>query len=151
MGAMELSDFFALCAGEHGLVVVATLRADSTIQSSLVNAGIVAHPVSGQEVLGFVTYGPAKLGNLRRRPTTAVTARSGWQWATVEGSTEIVGPDDPMSGVDAERLRVLLRDIFSAAGGTHDDWDAYDATMAEQRRAAVLVHPTRIYSNASRT
>jgi hypothetical protein len=41
----------------------------------------------------------------------------------------------------------LLRDIFKAAGGRHDDWDDYDRTMAEERRAAVLISPQRIYSN----
>jgi hypothetical protein len=49
--------------------------------------------------------------------------------------------------VDAERLRVLLREIFKAAGGRHDDWDTYDRTMAEERRAAVLIAAQRIYSN----
>jgi len=45
--------------------------------------------------------------------------------------------------VDAERLRLLLREIFTAAGGTHDDWDTYDRVMAEERRTAVLVTPER--------
>ena len=49
--------------------------------------------------------------------------------------------------VDAERLRLLLREVFAAAGGTHDDWDAYDAEMVAQGRTAVLVTPTRVYSN----
>ena len=49
-----------------------------------------------------------------------------------------------MPGVDAERLRLLLREIFTAAGGTHDDWPTYDRTMAEERRVAVLVAPERI-------
>ncbi|NMO90963.1 TIGR03618 family F420-dependent PPOX class oxidoreductase [Actinomycetospora sp. TBRC 11914] len=144
---MELSDVFALCAGEQGLVVVATARADGTIQSSVVNGGLIPHPVTGEQVFAFVTYGPAKLGNLRRRPWTAVTARSGWRWATVEGTVEIVGPDDPLPGVAEDRIPGLLRDIFTSAGGTHDDWDEFDAVMARDRRAAVLVTPTRIYSN----
>ena len=37
--------------------------------------------------------------------------------------------------------------MFTAAGGTHDDWDAYDAEMAAQHRTVVLIVPTRIYSN----
>ena len=144
---MELSDVFALCAGEHGLVVVATARADGTIQSSVVNAGVIPHPVTGADVFAFVTYGRAKLQNLRRRPWTAVTARSGWRWATVEGTVEIAGPDDPLPGVAEEQIPSLLRDVFTAAGGTHDDWEEFDAVMARDRRAAVLVTPTRIYSN----
>ena len=77
-----------------------------------------------------------------------MTARSGWRWATVEGTVEIAGPDDPLPGVDD--VPRLVRDIFTAAGGTHDDWDEFDAAMARERRAAVLVTPTRVYSNASR-
>jgi hypothetical protein len=49
--------------------------------------------------------------------------------------------------VNDERLRLLLRDIFRAAGGTHDDWATYDRVMLEERRTAVLVSPTRAYSN----
>ncbi|GAA4836861.1 PPOX class F420-dependent oxidoreductase [Actinomycetospora corticicola] len=142
---MDLLGFHALAAEEHGLVVVATARADGSIQSSVVNAGVLPHPVTGQDVLAFVTYGRAKLGNLRRRPWTAVTARSGWRWGTVEGSVEIAGPDDPLPGVDD--VPALLRAVFTAAGGSHDDWDEFDATMARDRRAAVFVTPARVYSN----
>jgi hypothetical protein len=49
--------------------------------------------------------------------------------------------------VDAERLRRLRREVFTAAGGTHDDWDTYDRVMAEEGRAVVLVAPARVYSN----
>jgi hypothetical protein len=41
-----------------------------------------------------------------------------------------------------------LRDVFTAAGGTHDDWPAYDRVMAQERRAAILITPQRVYSNA---
>jgi len=44
-------------------------------------------------------------------------------------------------------LRLLLREVFTACGGTHDNWDEYDRTMVEQGRVAVLVAPTRVYSN----
>jgi PPOX class probable F420-dependent enzyme len=120
---------------------------DARIQSSVVNAGILSHPVSGAEVAGFVTAGKAKLTNLRKRPQVSITFRSGWQWATVEGRAELIGPDDAHPVIDAERLRLLLREVFTAAGGTHDDWDAYDRIMAEDRRAAVLVSVLRLYSN----
>jgi len=140
-----LQDAWALSRDDHGLAVVSTLRADQTIQSSLVNVGVLDHPSTGAEVLAFVTYGPVKLANLRARPQLSVTFRNGWQYATVEGAGELAGPDDPRPWLDAERLRRLLREIFTAAGGTHDDWAEYDRVMAEQRRAAVLVTPTRIY------
>jgi hypothetical protein len=80
-----LEDAAALAHGERGLVVVSTLRADGTIQSSLVNAGVLAHPATSETVLGFVTAGPVKLANLRARPQVTATFGDGWQWAAVEG------------------------------------------------------------------
>jgi PPOX class probable F420-dependent enzyme len=142
-----LDEFAKLAAQEQGLVVVSTLRADLTIQSTLVNAGILPHPVTGQQVLGFVTYGRVKLANLRARPQLAVTARSGWSWATIEGTARLIGPDDPIPEIEGERLRTLLREVFVAAGGSHGDWDEYDRVMAEQHRTVVLLDLTRIYSN----
>jgi PPOX class probable F420-dependent enzyme len=97
--------------------------------------------------LAFVTYGRVKLANLRARPQIAVTFRRGWQWATVEGAAELAGPHDPRPWLTGDGLRQLLRDVFTAAGGTHDDWAEYDRVMAEQRRTVVLVAPSRVYSN----
>ncbi|MGY1634046.1 TIGR03618 family F420-dependent PPOX class oxidoreductase [Geodermatophilus sp. SYSU D01186] len=143
-----LDDVAALAAREHHLAVVATLRADATVQASVVNAGLLPHPATGERVVGFVTYGRVKLTNLRARPQLSLTFRHGWEWATVEGRAELAGPDDPQPWLDdADRLRLLLRAVFTAAGGRHDDWDAYDRVMAEQRRTAVLVAPGRVYSN----
>jgi PPOX class probable F420-dependent enzyme len=90
-----IDDAVALAADESGLAVVSTLRADGTIQASLVNAGKMPHPVTGAETVAFVTYGRVKLANLRARPQLAVTFRKGWMWATVEGTAELAGPDDP--------------------------------------------------------
>lgn len=142
-----LDDVAALAGREQYLAVVSTVRADQSVQASLVNAGFCDHPLTGVPILAFVTYGRAKLANLRARPNLAVTFRSGWEWATIEGAAELIGPDDPHTAFDADRLRILLREIFTSAGGTHDDWDAYDKTMLQQGRTAVLVSPDRVYSN----
>ncbi len=133
---------------DHGLCVLSTLRADGSIQSSVVNAGVMAHPRTGEPVVALVAIGRSlKLQHLRADPRATVVARAGWQWVTVEGTVEIIGPDDPSPDTDAEALRLLLRAVFEAAGGTHDDWDTYDRVMREERRAAVLITPTRVYSN----
>jgi len=143
-----LRDAVALAAAENGLAVVSTVRVDATVQASLVNVGLLPHPATRQPVLGFTTYGKVKLANLRVRPQLAVTFRKGWQWATVEGRAELAGPDDAQPWLtDADQLRLLLREVFTAAGGTHDDWDEYDRVMARERRAVVLIAPTRVYSN----
>ena len=95
----DLSAFSRLVRGEHGLVTVSTLRPAQTIQSTVVNAGVLDHPLPGFDPAG---------------------------------------------------LPALLREIFTAAGGTHDDWDTYDQVMATDRRAAVLLSPDRVYSNPAR-
>lgn len=143
-----LREAVALASSDSGLAVVSTLRADQTIQASLINAGILPHPATGEPALGFVTYGRVKLANLRSRPHTALTFRAGWQWATVEGRAELAGPDDtPAWLTGPDQLRRLLREVFTACGGSHDDWDEYDRVMVEQRRTAVLVTPSRVYGN----
>ncbi len=127
-----LDDAVALATGESGLAVVSTVRADQTVQASLVNVGLLPHPAGGQPVLGFTTYGKVKLANLRARPQLAVTFKNGWQWATVEGRAELAGPDDVAPWLaDADQLRLLLREVFTAAGGTHDDWPEYDRVMTK--------------------
>jgi PPOX class probable F420-dependent enzyme len=144
----DLADFAGLVRRDHGLCVVSTLRADGTIQSSVVNTGVLGHPLTGAKVVAFTARGgAAKLANLRARPRATIVLRAGWEWAAAEGPTELAGPDDPLPGVDAEGLRVLLRDVFTAAGGTHDDWPTYDRVMAEERRAVVMLTPARVYSN----
>lgn len=155
----NLDDVVALAREESFLATISTTRNDGSVQSTLVNAGVLPDPTRGAPVVGFVTYGRAKLRNLRARPDLAVSWRSGWRWITVEGTARIIGPDDPAPNGSAdggsahdgaERLRLLLRDVFIAAGGQHDDWDAYDEVMRTERRAAVFVTPSRIYSNPER-
>ena len=47
-------------ARESGLAVVIALRADGSPYASVVNAGVLAHPVSGDRVVGFVARGGAQ-------------------------------------------------------------------------------------------
>jgi PPOX class probable F420-dependent enzyme len=144
----NIEDFRKLVAGDHGLVVVSVTRGDGTISSSVVNAGVLPHPVTGESVVGMVVRGGTrKLANWRARPYANVVIRSGWQWAAAEGRVDLIGPDDQEPTIDADRLRLLLREIFTAAGGTHDDFDTYDRVMREERRTAVFVHPDRVYAN----
>lgn len=144
----DLSNLAEIMSVDHGLCVFSTLRSDGSVQSSVVNAGVLEHPLTDVPVVGLVAIGGSrKLHNLRADSRATIVAKAGWQWAAVEGSAQLIGPDDPHPEVNDERLQVLLRDIFTAAGGTHDDWDTYDRVMREERRTAVLISPTRIYSN----
>ena len=140
---VDLGQMARLIAADHGLAVVSIGRVDGTVSSSVVNAGLLPHPIGGATVLGFVVRGDAfKRRRLLADPRVTVTVRSGWEWQAVEGTAELIGPLDPHVDVAA-----LLRDVFRAAGGTHDDWAAYDRVMAHEQRTAVLVTPMRVYGN----
>jgi PPOX class probable F420-dependent enzyme len=146
--AVSMEQIEAFVARDHGLAVVSVVRPDGTPAGSLVNAGAVDHPLTGERGVGFVVRGDArKVGHLRTRPFASLVWRDGWSWVGVAGSVELVGPDDAVDGIDADGLRLLLRRVFEGAGGTHDDWDAYDAAMARERRLAVLVTPQRLTGN----
>jgi PPOX class probable F420-dependent enzyme len=138
-----------LGAREQGLAVVATVRPDASIQASVVNAGVVAHPVTGEPVVAFVARGAVrKLTNLRARPRATVVFRSGWEWVAVEGEADLAGPDDLLEGLGPGNVVRLLGDVYAAAaGGTQDDWAELGQVMAAERHTAVLLRPVRIYSN----
>jgi hypothetical protein len=143
---IDVTRFAELVPGDHGLAVVALALPDRTVHASVANAGVLSHPVTGAPVVGIVAGGGSrKLDHLRSHPRATVVLRAGWRWAAVEGPVELAGPDDPLDGVEAERLRLLLREIYTAAGGTHDDFSAYDEAMIAERRVAVLLTPARVY------
>lgn len=143
-----ITDFAGLVARDHGLCMVSTLRANGTIQASVVNAGVLDHPVTGRPVVGLVAMGSSrKLANLRARPSVTVVVRAGWEWAAAEGEAELAGPADPLPGLAADGVPGLLRNVFTAAGGTHGDWAEYDRVMAREGRTAVLIEPRRLYGS----
>ena len=64
----SLHEAAVLGQAERGLAVVSTLRADHSIQSTLVNAGILDHPGTGRSAVAFVTAGLVKRAHLRADP-----------------------------------------------------------------------------------
>ncbi|HVW33943.1 MAG TPA: pyridoxamine 5'-phosphate oxidase [Acidimicrobiia bacterium] len=138
-----------LAAAEQGLAVVSAVRPDGTVHSSVVNAGLFDHPVSGGPTVALVARAAAyKLKLFATAGRANATFRAGWEWVSVEGPVDLIGPEHPHPGFPAGGVARLLRDIFTAAGGTHDDWAEYDRVMAEERRTAVFITPARITSNA---
>lgn len=136
-----------LAAASH-LGVLATPRPDGSVHASLVSAGILDDPIGGGPAVGVVVAGDArKLRHLRRSGRATVVFTQGYQWVAVEGPVRIIGPDDPADGFRPGDLPALLREVFVAAGGSHEDWDEYDRVMARERRAAVLVGFARTLSN----
>ena len=134
---MEIGDALPFLQQHHRMVVT-TFRRSGAPQMSIVLGG----PFRGGMAL-VARDDSAKVRNLRRDARCAVlVASESWgSWVTIEGSAVIHGQDN----TDAEELRQLLRDVFTAAGGTHDDWDAYDRAMRDEHRAAVLISPRAVY------
>ncbi len=145
----DLDTVRTFLASETGLATVSTAQADGRVLSSVVNCGIVDHPVTGEPRVGLVSMGrAARLTHVRRGAPVTVAVRRGWTWVSVTGPAELIGPDERPEGFGPEDLRLLLRRVFEAAGGTHDDLDEYDRVMAAEGRVAVLVSPERILGNA---
>ena len=142
-------DTFAGLAAQDSLCVVTTNRADGTSQASVVNAGVVDHPVTGAPVAAFVGRpSTRKIHHLRDNPVATLVWRAGWAWVACEGTAELIGPDDLHDGVTPADVPGLLRTVYSASGGgQHDDWAEYDRVVASERRMAVLITPKRIYLN----
>ncbi|MFD4509595.1 pyridoxamine 5'-phosphate oxidase family protein [Streptomyces sp. NPDC058457] len=138
-----------LAAASGGLVVLNTIAPSGEPHSSVVNAGVLRHPGTGEPVVALVALGGSrKLRHLARDPRAVVVFRDGRRWTAVRGTTTVVGPDHPHPAVAPEALPGLLRDAYRAAGGgEHPDWDEYDRTMAESRRALVLLPLDHVYGN----
>ena len=138
----------AMLAEETGLAVVSTAHVDGRVLSSVTNCGVVEHPVTRERQVAFVSMGTAtRLRHIRRGAPATIAVRRGWKWLSVTGQAEIVAASDRPTGMSADSYRLLLREIFHAAGGTHDNLAEYDRVMTEEGRVAVFVRPSRILGN----
>ena len=140
-----MDDVRRFAGADQGLSVVSFARPDQSVHSTVVNAGVMGHPVTGEQVVALMVPGnTVKLRHWRHTPRATIVFRSGWSWIGVEGATIVIGPDDRYEGFDLSAVPQLLRGVFTAAGGTHEDWDEYDRGMVAERNAVVFIHPTRI-------
>jgi PPOX class probable F420-dependent enzyme len=145
----DLEKAKAYLSKETGLETVSTTQQDGRVLSSVVNCGVSDHPITGISSVALVSMGKAaRITHIRRGSEVTVAIRRGWNWISVTGPAEIVGPDNLPEGMDSEALRLLLREVYQAAGGVHDDFDEYDRAMAHERRVAVFVMPDRILGNS---
>ena len=134
---MEFSDAVLFLQENHRSVVT-TFRRSGAAQMSI----LVAGPYQG--CIAFVVRGDTvKLANLRRDPRcTVLTAKSSWSgYVVVEGRATIHGWED----TDHEELRLMLREVYTAAGGSHDDFEEYDRVMKAEGRVVVMVVPDHVY------
>jgi hypothetical protein len=142
----DLDDVRRTAAADGHLAVLAVARRDGTVQASVVSAGVLDDPVSGSPSVALVAGGgTAKLALLRVNPRATAVFKHGYEWVAVAGAVRLLGPDDTAAG-DPD-VRATIRSVFIAAGGSHEDWDAFDRVMADERRCAVFVRADAITSN----
>ena len=124
----------------HHRGVIATRRPNGSTHSSIVVCGAY----KGHAAFVSVYPRSQKIRNLRRDPNCTVLAVSeDWrQWVSVEGQATLFD----YSNTEAEKLRVILREVYMACSNTeHSDWDEYDQAMIDQEAVIVLVTPERVY------
>lgn len=134
-----LEEFNAMAARGHGIDgVLSTVRAGETIQSSLASAGVL-HLVDGHRVLLREVY-PATC-----RPRATVSARPGGTGPPSGATAQLIGARATATGYRSRAAaRLPVREVFTAAAGTHDDWNECDRVMAARPAArSATRHLTR--------
>ncbi|MCH7801234.1 MAG: PPOX class F420-dependent oxidoreductase [Chloroflexi bacterium] len=138
-----LSDNVKNFLSENHQAVLTTFRRDGGAQMSIITVGAY------RDGAAFTTTDDrAKLRNLRRNPRCSLlVSHDNWRpYVVLEGQAQVLAADN----TDAEELKHALRDMYrSASGGKeHPNWDEYDLAMVEDKRAAVIVVPDRVYGTA---
>ena len=141
----DIEIFSNYLSEETGLVTVSTTQVDGKVLSSVVNCGMIEHPLTGGTCVAFVSGSKAaRLKHIDRGSQVTITARRGWAWSSVTGPADLIRPEQVPESIDKEQMRLLLREVFHAAGGVHHDLEEYDRAMAQEGRVVVCVTPERV-------
>ena len=144
----DIEIFSNYLSEETGLVTVSTTQVDGKVLSSVVNCGMIEHPLTGATCVAFVSGSKAaRLKHIDRGSQVTITARRGWAWSSVTGPADLIRPEQVPESIDKEQMRLLLREVFHAAGGVHDDLEEYDRAMVQEGRVVVCVTPERVLGN----
>ena len=147
---VSLPDVQSFLNSENGLATVSTIQIDGGILSSVVNCGVVTHPRTKDLCVAFVSVGEAaRLKHIQRGSKVTISIRRGWKWVSVTGNAALFGPENISNSLSAESLRLLLRDVFVAAGGKHDNFEEYDQVMASEKRVVLCIEIERILGNSN--
>jgi PPOX class probable F420-dependent enzyme len=135
---MEL-DAALTFAREHRQAVLVTLKRDGRPQTSNViyavgDDGLIRVSITDQR---------AKAKNAARDPRVSVhiSRDDFWAYAVIEGDAEL----SPISTVPGDATGQELAELYRAMQGEHPDWDDYFATMVDDQRQVMRIHPTHAY------
>lgn len=124
----------------HHRCVITTYRPNGAMHASVVVGGAY----QGHAAFVIVRGTSVKARHLRRDPRcTMLAVTEDWRsWASVEGQVQLFDARN----TEAEKLRVMLRELFRACGDKeHPDWEEYDRAMVAQDAVIVLIRPERVY------
>ena len=130
--AVGLPELLEFVRPRHRMVLT-TFRADGTLQSSPVSAGVDDH---GRIVIASYPQ-RAKSANIRRTPRASVTVLSddfNGPYVQVDGDAEVIDLPDAVEP---------LVDYFRSISGEHPDWDEYRRAMVEQGKCLIRITPQR--------
>jgi PPOX class probable F420-dependent enzyme len=130
--AVDRTELVEFMRPRHRMVLT-TYRADGSLQSSPVTAG-----VDDQGRIVIASYPKrAKATNIRRTGRASVVVLSddfNGPYVQVDGDAEVI---DLPEAVEA------LVEYFRAVAGEHPDWDEYRRAMVDQGKCLIRVTPTR--------
>lgn len=118
---------------DHHRAVLVTRRADGSLQTSPVLAGVDR---DGRVIIS-TSETTAKARNLRRDPRATLCVlndRFFGAWIQIDGPAEIVGLP--------EALEPLV-DYYRRVAGEHADWAEYRAAMVRERRCLIRIEIER--------
>jgi len=119
--------------------VFSAFRKNGAAHLSLVTCGLFRNGVAFTSPEGVVKLSILKRNN---RCSLLISQLDWRDYVVLEGWARIFS----LENTGSIELRQTLRSVFKAASGTeHPDWDEYDQAMLQQKRAAILVIPERVY------
>jgi PPOX class probable F420-dependent enzyme len=134
----EITDAAREWLRQHHHVVLVTLRADGSAQSSNVGAAF-----DGESFRVSVTADRAKVRNLARDPRALVHVLGDtfWSYASVRCDAEL-GAVTTTAGDEVGRRLLELHDALSDK--PHPDPDEFFAAMVDEKRLVLTLHPRSI-------
>ena len=104
----DIEIFSNYLSEETGLATVSTTQADGRVLSTVVNCGMIKHPLTGGTCVAFVSGSKAaRLRHIDRGSQVTVNVRRGWVWSSATGPADLIRPESLPESIDAEQMRLL--------------------------------------------
>ena len=90
----DIEIFSNYLSEETGLATISTTQEDGRVLSTVVNCGMIKHPLTGDACVAFVSGGnAARLKHVDRGSQVTVSVRRGWAWSSATGPADLIRPE----------------------------------------------------------